>query len=219
MQNGRSASFARWLRVPGSHVPSSGQPRRAPSIVDTPAEADVIFDAREAVLLDDVDRSSDVFISHASADNDIATKLFQALDARGVSVWVDLARLQLGFSLARQIDQGIAKCRLGLVLITPTFLTGRFWTDKELGAIMTSRKHVIPIIHGVSRRVLEVDRPDLQSFDVRVEPAQEGVLPLGVAGLDELEQHRGVVIHGMEYRVRRRARQSSQGSVLGAGGG
>jgi hypothetical protein len=117
--------------------------------VDT-CGSDLIADAREAVLLDDVDRSSDVFLSHASADNDVATRLYRAIEARGVSVWVDLARMQLGFSLAGQIDRGIAKCRLGLVLITPTFLTGRYWTEKELGALMTSRKHVMPIVQGAS---------------------------------------------------------------------
>jgi hypothetical protein len=33
-----------------------------------------MFDVREAALLDVADRRSDVFISHASADSDVATK-------------------------------------------------------------------------------------------------------------------------------------------------
>jgi hypothetical protein len=39
----------------------------------TPPEVGPIADARDAVLLDDVVRNADVFLSHGSADNDVAT--------------------------------------------------------------------------------------------------------------------------------------------------
>jgi hypothetical protein len=116
----------------------------------TPSENALLDEARDAVLADVADRSCDVFLSHASADSETAAALHGALNDCGLEVWVDFAKLRLGYSLARQIDQGIARCSVGLILVTPTFLTGRHWTEKELGALLTSRKRVIPILHDVS---------------------------------------------------------------------
>jgi hypothetical protein len=63
--------------------------------------------------------------------------------------------VRVGESLPRQIDRGMVACTLGLVLVTPAFLTALEaggWADKELGALL-STKRVIPVVH----QVVEVD--------------------------------------------------------------
>jgi hypothetical protein len=45
---------------------------------------------------------------------------------------------------------GVARSRIGVVLITPAFLEGRYWTERELGALISSRRRVIPILDGVT---------------------------------------------------------------------
>jgi hypothetical protein len=54
----------------------------------------------------------DLFLSHASEDKEaIARPLYSALSAKGISVWFDEAVLEIGDSLRRKIDEGLAKCR------------------------------------------------------------------------------------------------------------
>jgi hypothetical protein len=65
----------------------------------------------------------DVFISHASGDKEaIARPLSAALVERGVRVWFDEATLELGDSLRRKIDEGLAQCSYGIVILSPRFL-------------------------------------------------------------------------------------------------
>ena len=75
----------------------------------------------------------DLFISHASEDKDsIARPLYHALIAHGFSVWFDEAELRLGDSLRSSIDDALAKCRYGIVILSPSFFK-KNWTTLELG--------------------------------------------------------------------------------------
>ena len=42
--------------------------------------------------------------------------------ARGVSVWFSEKDVALGTPLLREIDKGLAKSRIGIVLVTPALL-------------------------------------------------------------------------------------------------
>jgi hypothetical protein len=67
-------------------------------------------------------RRSDIFLSHASEDKTpIARPLYMALRKAGVNVWFDEAELTLGDSLRRKIDDGLAHCRFGVVILSPNF--------------------------------------------------------------------------------------------------
>lgn len=102
------------------------------------------------VAADPVPREHDVYLCHASPDKDIARRLYEALDGCGLDVWFDEARLVLGESQSMQMDRGIAKSRVGVVLVTPAFLQGRKWTERELGAMFSGDKRIIPVAHGVN---------------------------------------------------------------------
>jgi hypothetical protein len=65
------------------------------------------------------------------------------------------------------MDQGLRKARAGVVLLTPAYLVGRFWTERELGALL-HKNTLIPVLHGVSFKEVEEYSgilPDLAGFE------------------------------------------------------
>jgi hypothetical protein len=96
------------------------------------------------------EREWDVFLSYARIDGQVAGETLQRhLESVGVRVWFDGITIQPGKSQARQMDEGLQKARAGVVLLTPAYLAGRFWTERELGALL-HKETVIPVLHGVS---------------------------------------------------------------------
>jgi len=47
----------------------------------------------------------------------IARPLYDALVRAGVTVWYDDAVLTIGDSLRRKIDEGLSRCRFGIVIL------------------------------------------------------------------------------------------------------
>lgn len=90
----------------------------------------------------------DVFLCHAWDDRKNAAKeLHDLLEQKGVSVWFREKDVWLGSSLLREIDKGLIKSRVGIVLVTPSFIkriTGEGVADKELSALL-ARDLLIPI--------------------------------------------------------------------------
>ena len=108
----------------------------------------------------------DLFLSHASEDKEtIARPLYEALTAAGVSVWFDEAVLTLGDSLSTKIDEGLAKCTHGIVIISPSFLDKR-WTQRELAGLVAREvaggtKRILPIWHDIDHATLVERSPTL----------------------------------------------------------
>ncbi len=101
-------------------------------------------------------KSCDVFISHASADNEVARELEVLLRREhGLEVWYDEFELQGGDSLRREIDKGIASSRCGVVVLSPAFFE-REWTNQELDGLHarevdSGRYLILPVWHGISQ--------------------------------------------------------------------
>ena len=131
------------------------------------------------VASDPVDREYDCFLSYAKEDGDLANALAQELSGRGLKVWLDQTELQLGLSLQRQLDTAIARSKFGVILVTPSILAGRYWTDRELGALLTTRRRVIPVLDGV-------DFDELQQWSPML--ADTAGLSTENHGLDELAE-------------------------------
>lgn len=101
------------------------------------------------------EKQYDVFISHASEDKeDIAAPLAATLRALGVRVWYDAFELTIGDSLSRKIDQGLARSKFGIVVISPAFLK-KNWPEYELRGLISreidGEKVILPIWHNISR--------------------------------------------------------------------
>jgi hypothetical protein len=108
----------------------------------------------------------DVFLCHAWDDRQGAAKeLHDLLEARGVKVWFSEKDIALGEPFLREIDRGLAKSRVGIVLVTPNFLKrihGHSIADKELSVLLHGGK-LVPVIHGTTFVELNDESPMLAS--------------------------------------------------------
>ena len=100
--------------------------------------------------------SYDAFLSHASEDKSaIATPLYKALIRAGVSVWYDQSVLTIGDSLRRRIDDGLARCRFGIVILSPKFFS-KDWPQRELDGLVarenaSGQKAILPVWHRITK--------------------------------------------------------------------
>jgi len=133
----------------------------------TPAEVRTLTPVRESVekrasLLD----VRDVFLCHAWDDRKGAAKeLHDLLESLGVSVWFSEKDVLLGTTLLREIDKGLAKSRVGIVLVTPALLRRleqEGIADKELSALL-ARDLLVPIVHDTTYEALRDVSPLLGS--------------------------------------------------------
>lgn len=108
----------------------------------------------------------DVFLCHAWDDRKEAAKeLHDLLESAGVSVWFSEKDVLLGSTLLREIDKGLAKSRVGIVLVTPSLLRrvqAEGIADKELSALL-ARDRLVPIVHGTTYEALRDVSPLLGS--------------------------------------------------------
>jgi len=142
----------------------------------SPAGSDIFYTPAEVQALTPIRRSAetrppaperrDIFLCHAWDDREGAAKeLHDLLEARGVSVWFSEKDVLLGSNLLREIDKGLAKSRVGIVLVTPSFLNrvrGEGIAEKELSALL-ARDLLVPIVHNTTYEALRDVSPLLGS--------------------------------------------------------
>lgn len=136
-------------------------------MVYTPTEVRTLTPVRENVEkrapLPDL---RDVFLCHAWDDRRGAAKELHDLpESLNVSVWFSEKDVLLGTSLLREIDKGLAKSRVGIVLVTPALLSrlqGEGIADKEL-SVLLARDLLVPIVHDTTYDALRDVSPMLGS--------------------------------------------------------
>ncbi len=151
---GQAKKRARWS-------PSSS------TILYSPAEIRTLTPVRENVVKrSELPDLRDVFLCHAWDDRKGAAKeLHDILESKGVTVWFSEKDVPLGSSLLREIDKGLVKSRIGIVLVTPSFLErikGEGVADKELSALL-ARDLLVPIVHNTTFEDLREVSPLLGS--------------------------------------------------------
>lgn len=120
-----------------------------------PPESDADFDGR----------TWDVFLSHASEDkSEVALPLAQALQDRGISVWLDKAELRMGDSLRRRIDRGLRSSRFAAVVFSDAYFS-KGWPQYELDGIVTlsvgGEQNLLPVWHNVDHEAVAAHSPSL----------------------------------------------------------
>lgn len=155
-----------------SYGGSGGSPkprwaRSGSSVAYTPAQVRSLTPVRESVeRRASVPDLRDVFLCHAWDDRQGAAKaLHDLLESKGVSVWFSEKDVLLGSTLLREIDKGLAKSRVGVVLVTPALLNrlqAEGIADKELSALL-ARELLVPIVHGTTYEALREVSPLLGS--------------------------------------------------------
>ena len=136
------------------------------SVVYTTAEVRALTPVRESVEKQASLDLRDVFLCHAWDDRQGAAKeLHDLLESRGVKVWFSEKDVILGTPLMRAIDKGLAKSRIGIVLVTPALLRrlpAEGIADKELSALLAGER-LVPIVHDTTYEALREVSPLLAS--------------------------------------------------------
>lgn len=112
-----------------------------------------------------VPKEWDVFISHASEDKEeIAKPLAEALRSNALAVWYDEYALSVGDSLRRKIDEGLAKSKFGIVIVSPAFFS-KHWPQQELNGLAAREvngvKVILPVWHCVTQADVAAQSPTL----------------------------------------------------------
>jgi len=123
------------------------------TILYTPAEIKALTPLRNEVEKRAEIDLKDIFLCHAWEDRKTTAKnLTDLLVGNGTSVWFSENEVLLGSNLLREIDKGLVNSRVGIVLVTQSFLKrikGNGIADKELSALL-SRDQLIPVLDGVT---------------------------------------------------------------------
>lgn len=160
----------------GIYSSSGGGSGRSARPSWSPAGSSVSYTSTEVQALTPVRRSveeraslpdrRDVFLCHAWDDRKGAAKeLHDLLESRGVSVWFSEKDVALGAPLLREIDRGLARSRVGMVLVTPALLSrlrGESIADKELSTLL-ARELLVPVVHDTTYEALREESPMLAS--------------------------------------------------------
>jgi hypothetical protein len=139
------------LAGPKSHAGPSGEADKKPEpseSVDAPLLKGLAYANQQH-------DEYDVFISHASEDKTpLVERLADSLRHRGLRVWYDKFCLTVGDSLRRSIDDGLAKSRYGIVILSPHFFK-KEWPQKELDGLAAREdngtKVILPVWHNITR--------------------------------------------------------------------
>lgn len=152
----------------GGSSRKTARPRWAPNsvVLYTPAEVQELEPVRATVEKQTSLDLRDYFLCHAWDDREGSAKqLHDLLEARGVKVWFSEKDIVLGVPFVREIDKGLAKSRVGLVLVTPSFIKrikGDGVAEKEL-SVLLQQGQLIPIMHGTTYDALREVSPMLAS--------------------------------------------------------
>lgn len=110
-----------------------------------------------------MDRSRQIFISHASKDDDFVKQLRLALEGHQLTVWVDSRNLRGGAKLAPEISDAIRNARQTLVVLSPNTINSP-WVRNEIQQALSVEKElqhqgyrVIPLLlPGVEPSALSI---------------------------------------------------------------
>lgn len=85
----------------------------------------------------------DAFISHASADRRTAVRIEKALEADGLSVWLDDSEIRLGVLLGEELQGSIRGARVLVLLWSETAAASR-WVATEWLTAYHVRRFIVP---------------------------------------------------------------------------
>jgi hypothetical protein len=106
----------------------------------------------------------DVFIAYAYEDKDAVARPLADVLRKRLNVWYDEFALDVGDSLRREIERGLAGSRYGVVILSPNFFK-KEWPQKELDGLtareVEGRKVVLPVWHEIDAEGVRREAPSL----------------------------------------------------------
>lgn len=112
--------------------------------------------------------TTDLFLSHAKANEKFALDLLAALEKHGQSVWFDRGRMEEGDYMPDKINPGIERARIFLFVLSPESLASQ-WCQEEVRHAAKCNKRIITIqykpinlysnnsIHDILRKPFWID--------------------------------------------------------------
>jgi hypothetical protein len=98
-----------------------------------------------------------VFLSYTRDNMDLAKRVAEALEAKGIETWWDKWCISAGDSLRQKIDEGISGCTHFLVLLTPQSI-GKPWVNQEMDAGLIRKLNdqckFLPVRYGLPASLL-----------------------------------------------------------------
>jgi len=122
----------------------------------------------------------DAFICYASEDKDlVARPLAERLSGSfKLKIWFDEFSLEVGDSLRKSIDYGLANSEAGIVILSKSFFS-KSWPQKELGALIEG--NILPIWHKVTKKDVKTFSPMVAAiFALNTEDGMD-ILARGIA--------------------------------------
>src|ERR1700722_5804122 len=125
----------------------------------------------------------DAFVCHASEDKQsFVEPLVAELQKYGLRIWFDKFTLHVGSSLRESIDDGLAKSRFGIVVLSHSFFA-KNWPQKELNALFSRQVNghdvILPIWHELTTE--DVLRYSPLLSDMVATKSSEGLLDVARA--------------------------------------
>lgn len=106
--------------------------------------------ADDSSMRQSVSEPIQVFLSHSSADNQLASQISKDLQNAGIGVWLDEAEIRPGDSFVEKIAEGLSKSRFVAVIVSKKSHESN-WVSKEMNVkleeqVKTGRVCVLPIL-------------------------------------------------------------------------
>lgn len=114
----------------------------------------------------------DVFVSHANANKQsFVDSLYDQLNRLRIRIWYDSTEIDWGDGLKEKIQEGLSKCRFGIVILSPEFID-RKWTNQELTELLTRQnesheKVVLPLLYNLTVNQMKEQYPVLENIKAR----------------------------------------------------
>jgi hypothetical protein len=147
----------------------------------------------------------DAFICYASEDKIVVRALAEELRALELRVWFDEFTLELGDSIRRSIDYGLASSRFGIVILSHSFFTKK-WPQRELDGLVvratdSREKRILPLWHEINRKDIAKYSPTLADL-VSVSTAEEiRNVSVKLAKVIELQSRDGDVLSKTDLTI------------------
>src|SRR5260221_156387 len=110
---------------------------------------------------------SRIFISYSRQDQLFARRLATDLVGLGAQLWLDVDDIPVGMNWSTAIQQGLDKCEVMIVVISPYSMSSKNVED-EWQYYLDHNKPIVPVYHTTGRMHFQLSR--LQYIDFRTAP-------------------------------------------------
>jgi hypothetical protein len=90
--------------------------------------------------------SDEIFISYSRKDQEFVTRLASDLDEKVSGVWFDQSDIQAGEKWRDQIAQGIHRCKVFVLALSPDAANSKY-VREEINLALEQNKRIIPILY------------------------------------------------------------------------